>query len=663
MKVLFRRDDAPGSEGVIVRPLGSPTLEYRQACAGARYDMTTGRSVAPTVEVAMRISERLTKLGHVVLMEDELRGLLVSEAASTRSNVVDARDRLERFEAIAAKSGRSLFPFQRQDVLWISSRKRIVNCNEMGLGKSVETLAALPERGANVVVCPAIAKGVWMREAARWRPDLKPIIINGHGNFRFPLRNELVILNYDILPTDFDEADARYVEFMKSQGIEFVVVGDEAHYLKNKRSMRSKAFAKLVSLASRAMLLTGTPLPNKPDELWNVLDVLGVAHEAFVSKKEFARVFNGTEVWHNCGECEACLANPAREPGTKLKCARRRWRGYDWGEPTPEAGERLKTVLVRHLRSEVLPDLPGKIHRIIDVDPTSRKDLDMTLAEFPGFLEYEDLSLIPFDKMSRARALLCNLKLDAALDIAREHEDMKEPLVVFSAHRAVIDVLAKRPGWAGIVGGIDNDKRTQIEDDFQAGKIFAIAATIGAASTAITLTRSKHVYFVDHSWVPADNQQAEDRVCRIGQTRGVIVSHLVIDHPLDAHMFKLLAKKQGIIDSSVEKAREYKRVSDEELLALIPADPAAAPGKKNCRGPKTDVERHIAESLVNIAGMTAVQGRMNKVFMRDRKDVVAIAAEYLTTKTLSDAQWRVAAALGKRYSSLVNSTLFVESSS
>lgn len=681
-RALFRLD----ANGVAIRNLGSPSdlMAYRQACAGARFEPKSLRWVAPTIELAMRISERLTKLGYSVLMDEPLRARITAEARKTRASIEDARDRLELFEKVAARSGRSLYEFQRQDVIWLSSRQYVVNCNDMGLGKTIETLAATPDGNtAVVVVCPSIAKGVWRRETARWRPDLVVDVRNGRGSFRFPKRGEMVVINYDLLPTNYEDCpgfeDAKL--FVESGG-ELVVVSDEGHFLTNPKSLRSKSMKKLFALASRRMVLTGTPLPNKPEQLWNVLDVIGVAHEAFVSKKEFVRVFNGKEVWHNCGECDACEANKNRDCGScdacisnseieevdgvlqglplsctdkkpAKKCDDRRWRGYEWGDPTPEAGERLKRVLVRHLKTEVLQDFPEKTHRIIDVEPANKRLLDNAMQAYPGFLDVQDIKDIPFEKMSAACALLCSLKADAIMEIADSHEQQEEPLVVFAAHRDVIEILGRRPGWAMIVGGMSHEKRTKIEEDFQAGKLIGIAATVQAASTAITLTRSRHVYFVDHSWTPAENQQAEDRCWRIGQTRGVIISHLVMEHPLDAHMWKLLAKKMGIIEGSVEKAREYKRITDEQIDALVPPDPSAAPHKKNCRPPQSDEERKYASALVKIAGMTDEPGLMNGVFVRDRKSVVSIAAELVTTGTLSRDQWKIAVMHGKRYSSLL----------
>jgi len=153
------------------------------------------------------------------------------------------------------------------------------------------------------------------------------------------------------------------------------------------------------------------------------------------------------------------------------------------------------------------------------------------------------------------RELLAKAKIPAMLNLVEEFEEQEEPLLVFSAHRAPIDTLAQREGWATITGDVSADERQVIAKDFQDGKYKGLAMTIDAGGVALTLTRASQVLFVDRTFTPGLNEQAEDRVFRIGQTRGVIISTLVGDHYLDRRLASILCEKTELIKASVEASR------------------------------------------------------------------------------------------------------------
>jgi hypothetical protein len=172
--------------------------------------------------------------------------------------------------------------------------------------------------------------------------------------------------------------------------------------------------------------------------------------------------------------------------------------------------------------------------------------------------------------------LLSKAKIPSLVEMIEDFEEQGEPVVVFSAYRAAIDLLATRPGWAVITGDTPPAQRTQIEDDFQAGKLKGVGGTIKAAGVAITLTRAHHAIFVDREFTPGLNDQAEDRVCRIGQSRGVIIHDLVADHPLDRLLHEILAGKEATIEASVDAARvtgelEPVQLPDIDIEALMKA--------------------------------------------------------------------------------------------
>jgi SNF2 family DNA or RNA helicase len=237
----------------------------------------------------------------------------------------------------------------------------------------------------------------------------------------------------------------------------------------------------------------------------------------------------------------------------------------DWGPPSAEVARCLRSVSLRRHRLDVLPDLPTKIHQdhIVDEIPAETRDQcdelvrklernGIDLTDATATIELARIEQAAFDMLSRIRAALATAKLPALVRLVETFEESEEPVVVFSAHRRPIDVLGERQGWAAITGDVGHERRTEIVADFQAGKFKGIALTIAAGGVGLTLTRAHQALFCDLAWTPAANAQAEDRICRIGQDRGVIVTRLIADHLVDRKVTELLARKQELIEATVE---------------------------------------------------------------------------------------------------------------
>ena len=659
--------------------LGDRFAAYRKAITGALFDGTRKVNTA-TLEQAPGMIAALRQAGFVVEVGPDLASTLQAVVSGIKAGMEAASARAEEMDAKLRQRGLHLFPFQKVGVPWLAGRTAGLLADEMGLGKSVQAALAVPDGAPVLVVCPAVAKGVWKREFAKWRPEYKVTSLEGRGNFRWPEPGEVVVTNYDILPTASDEKghkellplrtrdsgivprkermetsrpgdvirlrkgaggqrfyvsisvvstsgaemtiatldetsddgaevivpptflvkgldgakDREYkpakvlLEWHTTGPVEFgvtlspmdvgapppntVIIADEGHVLKNSDAQRTTNFRHLsyrnLDASGRVWVLTATPLLNRPQELWGVLQAARLGREAFGGWKQFVEAMGGFQ-----GQ----------------------W-GMEWGTPdTAKVTEALRRVSLRRERVEVLPDLPTKMYETIDVDidakakaaldrlndvlakkvfPTAWERLGkprplgrMTDPEHDAEVKAARIALrqategqvsrgMPgFEEFSKARAALAAAKIPALLEMVEQFEEQEEPLVVFSAHIAPLEAVGKRDGWALITGETDPKVRTQIEDAFQAGKLKGIAASIKAGGVAITLTRSHRAVFVDRELNPALNAQAEDRVCRIGQTRGVIITQLRANHPLDARIEELLGLKSEMIDASVHAAR------------------------------------------------------------------------------------------------------------
>jgi SWI/SNF-related matrix-associated actin-dependent regulator of chromatin subfamily A-like protein 1 len=567
--------------------------------AGAGYSKANNAQICDVVQAAALI-EALRGAGFAVDVAPDLITTLQARATQAASDVGAARGRAAEINELLRARGLALRPFQAIGTEWLAPREKALLGDDMGLGKTIQALAAAPVGAPLVVVCPAVAKGVWVREAKRFRPDLMPVAFSGRGTFRWPVAGEMAIVNYDILPHVEDPTTIktkrepilgrvalerkltqplRFGETLWTRVVEAVqaeqawwkaftqvweriglrahgdqvlatvpagcvVIADEAHTLKSSKTSRTARFRSLSKAArgrgGRCWLLTATPILNRAAELWALLQAMDGARETFGSFENYKRLWNAEDGRY----------------------------GIEWGTPSPEVAARMKGMMLRRIKREVLTELPEKTIRTIEVNglsPSTVKLCDQALAALESMgvdfakavaLAAETKNMTPaFETISRARAALATAKLAAAIELADAYEDAGEPVVMFSCTVAVAETLGKREGWAVITGATDPKVRTQIEDAFQAGNLKGVACTIKAGGVAITLTRAANSVFVDEEWTPALNEQAQDRVYRMGQSRGVVITRLVASHALDRRVAELNEQKNEIIEGAINAAR------------------------------------------------------------------------------------------------------------
>jgi hypothetical protein len=567
--------------------------------AGAGFSKANNAQICDLVQ-AVALIEGLRGAGFTCDVAPDLLQALQARATQAASDVGAARSRAAEINELLKARGLGLRPFQAIGTEWLAPREKALLGDDMGLGKTIQALAAAPVGAPILVVCPAVAKGVWVREAKRFRPDLTPVAFTGRGTFRWPTAGEMAIVNYDILPhvedpttmkakkseilgrvalerkltqplrhgetlwTRIGEAmkatDAWWKAFVQvweriglrahgdqvlaSVPANCVVIADEAHMLKTSKTSRTARFRSLAKAArksgGRTWLLTATPILNRAPELWALLQAADAAVETFGSFNNYKRLWNAEDGRY----------------------------GIEWGTPRPEVAERMKSVMLRRIKREVLTELPEKTIRTIEVNglsPSTVKLCDQALAALESMgvdfakavaLAADTKNVSPtFEMISRARAALATAKLASAIEMADAYEDAGEPVVMFSSTVAVAETLGKRDGWAVITGSTDPEDRTRIEDAFQAGNLKGVACTIKAGGVAITLTRAANSVFIDEEWTPALNEQAQDRIYRIGQSRGAVITRLVASHALDRRVAELNEQKSEIIEGAINAAR------------------------------------------------------------------------------------------------------------
>ncbi|GAG24414.1 unnamed protein product, partial [marine sediment metagenome] len=181
-------------------------------------------------------------------------------------------------------SGMRLYPFQAGGIEFLKHSRDALLADEMGLGKTVQALMALPERACGVVVAPRSLLLGWCREAKLWRPDLKFEPVDREG-LRGVVAGEFLVATPDAVRMFHERVGLQFNTGDTMPGS--CIILDEAHLYKNPEAARTESIQRLSTHFDIRWALTGTPLANKPLDLWGTLSSIGLALKMFGSRKEF----------------------------------------------------------------------------------------------------------------------------------------------------------------------------------------------------------------------------------------------------------------------------------------------------------------------------------------------------------------------------------------
>lgn len=467
---------------------------------------------------------------------------------------------------IPCPKGISYLGFQKAGIKYISERKSFLLADSMGLGKSIETaglINLIQEIRKVLIICPATLKINWHRELEKWLVRKQSISIINPKTKTFP-KADIIIINYDSLQKWSEEIHA----------IEWdLLIADECDALKSEISQRSKEvfgylnpktkkFEQYPIAAKRKGMLSGTPIRNKPIELWPLLNYL----DPLTWGNKFSFGF------HYC-------------KGQRKRLGKLRFLDFSGSSNEDELQERLRIGwMCRRLKSEVLPELPPKFRQIIelpadDVEGIIKEELQewqkhqqqiailedsVKKAEInndgesykDSIKKLKDIEGKLFTEMSLLRKKTAIAKLPYIIEHIKNLLKTEEKITVFGYHHEVLDRLKNEFGdKAVILTGRNNDteKQEAVDKFMNDPSINIFIGNIIAAGKGITLTVASLALIIELVWVPTELTQAEDRLVRIGQLKNVLIQHLVLEGSLDAYMAKRLIEKQEVIDNILDK--------------------------------------------------------------------------------------------------------------
>lgn len=454
-----------------------------------------------------------------------------------------------------------LRPYQIRGVSWlreaVDTHGGAVLADEMGLGKTLQAIGYLVGRadeGSQVVVCPTSLVGNWAHEIARFAPDLRTVIWRG-GPLAAMDDRTVVLTSYPTLRT--------HSPILTEQQWATAVF-DEAQMLKNPCTQVSKAARSIAADAKIA--LTGTPVENRLEELWALLNL--VAPELFGHKTQFRRRFIRP------------IADGSLAAAARLRAV-------------------IEPVVLMRKKSQVAGSLPPKIHADLICDLTEEQQqlydrvLERVIDDGFGSGAQRQArvlaaltalkqvcnhpSLVTDDSDDSDELSGRSGKLDLCTDIVANNLETDSPTLVFTQYRKTGELLVRHFGEQFQVsvpffhGGLNQEQRADIVRCFQADhgpKVLVLS--LKAGGTGLTLTRAADVIHFDRWWNPAVEAQASDRVHRIGQTRTVTVTTLTTNTTVEEYIAAMHSRKSAIsYIADMSGVAELTRLDDDRLIATL----------------------------------------------------------------------------------------------
>ena len=461
----------------------------------------------------------------------------ISSAASLKDEdvVADMRDRL----ATMFPEGRELYPFQYAGVRFgeLANGKFILG-DDMGIGKTIQAIAYCAlhqEHWPVLVVCPANVKYNWLKELRAWLPNCSSEIVkNGKDEVTDA---DFTVINYDLMSKKKDEI----------MGIGFgTIIMDECHYLKTHTAKRTIATTEVAKQCDSVLALSGTAITNRPRELFNTLSM--------VRPSEYSNFYKYSERY--CGDEINSYTGKKR---------------HDGASNVDELHGRLRDVMIRRMKKEVLAELPDKVRQFVPVHPTAselseyRRSADMWLREYSMHKSNNSMPAgFVLNMLTDLRHKCGLLKVSATLDWIADYRDITDnkPVIIFTHHRDVGDSLIEGLSddkrfngtrWGRIDGTVNAEKRQQLVEQFQSGQLDGLVCATIAAKEGLTLTQADTVVFIEREWVPGWEEQAEDRVNRIGQDSDTVwATYLSVAGTIDERFDRIVEEKRQIVSAVLD---------------------------------------------------------------------------------------------------------------
>lgn len=425
------------------------------------------------------------------------------------------------------------YPYQMEGIEKGLKWQRLFIGDEPGLGKTLQSIGIVDTADAFpcLVICPSSLKINWQREWEKFT-DKKALVLSDNVRTTWPYllqmkMHNVAIVNYESLRKYF-VWDIKGSKSFRLKDVVFCpqitmfksVIIDESHRVKDP-SAQQTIFTKGIAMGKRwVILLSGTPVVNRPDDLLSQLSIMDRLSE-FGGKAKF-------------------LAD------------------YGEGENLSSLSEQLyQKCMIRREKAKVLTQLPDKTRVDLYVDISNREEYNLAANDLAEYLrEYRSCNDWEIRRKMRMEALVRFMalrsisakgKIKQAIDFVNVFLESGKPIILFCSYHEVVDELRKAFPQAVSVTGRDSAVMKQAAvDNFQNGNAQLIICSIKAAGVGLTLTASSNVAFLELPWTYADCCQCEDRAHRIGQKDNVTCYYLLGKGTIDGRLYELIQQKKSI---------------------------------------------------------------------------------------------------------------------
>jgi SNF2 family DNA or RNA helicase len=416
-----------------------------------------------------------------------------------------------------------LYPFQKKGVNWLLEENSRLLADDMGLGKTIQTISAM-RRGFSenlfqkaLIFCPKSLVPNWLAEVRKWAPELLVLAVSPAAKEAQDVWN-ICFKNAHVLISNYEQV-RNVSELLTEYSID-LVVADEAHRLRNAGSQLVQSFRKLNR--KRLWALSGTPIERDTADLATLMSLL--------DRKRFSQ-------------------RDAKMPNVVLR-------------------ERVRSYVLRRTKKAVLDDLPKVVTKTESLDLYEQQRATYDKCRHGNLLEGQQVQnhlqrigelrrICDFDPISGQ-----SIKLDRIHQRLCEIKDAGEKAIVFSYFLEPLNELKKRTdnSLKSIIfdGSMDSSERSSAIEKFKTDPtVTSLYASAKVASEGLTLVEANHAFFINKWWNPSSNNQAQDRINRIGQKKTVFIYDYVCIDTIEERIEEILQSKASVFGSTIGELESF----------------------------------------------------------------------------------------------------------
>lgn len=474
----------------------------------------------------------------------------------------------EKYNKVLAKQGKKLYQHQEEGIKFLLSRNGCILADDMGLGKSIQSIVAALESGAKkiLVVCPSSAKINWKREINTFCKDTAIVDGKKWEEAKFTIINFDILKNFHTLVEGRRQLTEEEIlalnRTLANANFDLAII-DEAHNLKNNDSIRGKIIAELSVKYKipKVWLLTGTPVANRPMDYFNLLKI--IKSPLTENWKHFAVRY-----------CAGKQFFKTLKSGQKKQI----WI-TDGASNLEELANKTKNIILRRMKTDVM-DMPDKVitPMYYELDAKGRRQYEELWEEYlekrllegkkNGNLQKDLVELVLLRQFIAAQAIPYTIEMaESAIEMGRK-------VIIFTNFNEEQEILARHFGKIAVRhnGSMSTKAKQNSVDEFQNNpKIKVFIGNEKSAGVAITLTEATVVIFNSFDWVTGNNEQAEDRAYRIGQKNDVNIYYQLFIDTISTRMWEVLKNKKDVIDvilnGKVSNKEEETEILMDKLLS------------------------------------------------------------------------------------------------